>query len=293
MSVLSEKIASLRREANETQSCLADALGVSNRTVSKWENAESEPEAAMLSALADHFDTTVDALLGRAEKTADPYAGITRYDAAALKYFEETFAGMNRVRDCFCRISDAAKENGETGLFAAPVPAFPWKGWDGSPEAVTTRVCTTPVYTAFTTGKDINLAVSLFQSENGGDWLERDAEKIAEVLNRFADPRALRLALLYNSPDCPRDFTAGWAAERVGMSEDEALAVLNLILECEPEVVELEEGSVRIARRSGGTPRLIAALALLWLELVNRTETGTVCFNGDYWLKGSRKEENA
>ena len=77
------------------------------------------------------------------------------------------------------------------------------------------------------------------------------------------------------------------------MSEDEALAVLNLILECEPEVVELEEGSVRIARRSGGTPRLIAALALLWLELVNRTETGTVCFNGDYRLGGSRKEEKA
>ena len=80
MSVLSEKIASLRREANETQSCLADALGVSNRTVSKWENAESEPEAAMLSALADRFDTTVDALLGRREKKSDPYAGITRYD---------------------------------------------------------------------------------------------------------------------------------------------------------------------------------------------------------------------
>ena len=52
MSVLSDNIASLRREANETQSALADALGVSNRTVSKWENAESEPEAAMLSALS-------------------------------------------------------------------------------------------------------------------------------------------------------------------------------------------------------------------------------------------------
>ena len=75
MSVLSDMIASLRREANETQSCLADALGVSNRTVSKWENAESEPEAAMLSAFADHFDTTVDALLGRAEKPPIPTRG--------------------------------------------------------------------------------------------------------------------------------------------------------------------------------------------------------------------------
>ena len=293
MSVLSETVASLRREANETQSALADALGVSNRTVSKWENAESEPEAAMLSALADRFDTTVDALLGRREKKSDPYAGITRYDDAALKYFDETLAGMKRMQDCFRRIFDAEKKDGDTGLCACPVPAFPWKGWDGSPEAVTTRVCTTPVYAAFTTGTDVNLAVSLFQSENGGTWLDRDAEKIAEALKLLADPRALRLALLLNEPECSSDFTVGWAAERVGMTEDEALEALNLILEYEPETVELEEGSVRIARCHYGNPRLLAALALFWLELVNKTETGTVCFNGDYRLKGSRKEEDA
>ena len=291
MSVLSEKIASLRREANETQSALADALGVSNRTVSKWENAESEPEAAMLSALADHFGTTVDALLGRREKKSDPYAGITRYDDAALKYFKETFAGMNRVRDCFCRISDAGKENGETGLHAFPVPAFPWKGWEGSPDAVTTSVCTAPVYTAFTAGTDVNLAVSLFQSENGGEWLERDAEKIAAAIKLLADPRALRLVRLLNEPECPSDFTVGWAAERVGMTEDEALKALCLILVYEPEAVELEEGSVRIVRCHSGNSRLLAALALFWLELVNKTETGTGCFKSDYRLNGARKEE--
>ena len=291
MSVLSDHIASLRREANETQSCLADALGVSNRTVSKWENAESEPEAAMLSALADHFGTTVDALLGRREKKSDPYAGITRYDEAALKYFDETFAGMSRVRDCFSRICDAKKENGETGLHAFPVPAFPWKGWEGSPDAVTTSVCTAPVYTAFTAGTDVNLAVSLFQSENGGEWLERDAEKIAAALKLLADPRALRLVRLLNEPECPSDFTVGWAAERVGMTEDEALKALCLILVYEPEAVELEEGSVRIVRCHSGNPRLLAALSLLWLELVNKTETGTGCFKSDYRLNGSRKEE--
>ena len=41
MSLLSEQIARFRQAANETQTALADALGVSNRTVSKWENAVS------------------------------------------------------------------------------------------------------------------------------------------------------------------------------------------------------------------------------------------------------------
>ena len=52
----------------------------------------------------------------------------------------------------------------------------------------------------------------------------------------------------------------------------------------------LNPGSVRIVRCHSGNPRLLAALSLLWLELVNKTETGTGCFNSDYRLNGSRKE---
>ena len=63
MSVLSETIISLRKAANETQNDLADALGISNRTVSKWENGESEPDCRYLMDLARHYHTTVDTLL--------------------------------------------------------------------------------------------------------------------------------------------------------------------------------------------------------------------------------------
>ncbi|MBO6053284.1 MAG: helix-turn-helix transcriptional regulator [Clostridia bacterium] len=293
MSILSETIASLRREANETQSALADALGVSNRTVSKWENAESEPEASLLSALADHFGTTVDALLGRREKDPDPYEGITRYDDAALKYFDETLAGMNRLQGCFRRIFNSEKDEENNGIHASPVPAFPWKDKDWSPAAATSHVFTTPVYAAFTAGTDVNLAVSLFPSENGDGWLERNAGEIADALKLLADPRALRLVQLINAPDCPSDFTVAWAAEGAGMTEDEADAVLRMILDFEPETVELEEGSVRIARWHHGNPRLLAALALFWLEVVNKNETRTSCFNSSYRSAGPRKEEKA
>ena len=61
--MLSENIAALRKAANETQNDLADALGVSNRTVSKWENGESEPDCRYLTELARHYRPTVDALL--------------------------------------------------------------------------------------------------------------------------------------------------------------------------------------------------------------------------------------
>ena len=41
---ISKNIITLRKKTGETQLQLAEALGISNRTVSKWENGESEPE---------------------------------------------------------------------------------------------------------------------------------------------------------------------------------------------------------------------------------------------------------
>ena len=55
MSLLSENITALRKAAGETQNDLADTLGISNRTVSKWENGESEPDCRYLMDLARHY----------------------------------------------------------------------------------------------------------------------------------------------------------------------------------------------------------------------------------------------
>lgn len=54
---------SLRRGAGLTQQELAEKLGVTNRTISKWETGETFPETAQLIPLADVFHVTVDELL--------------------------------------------------------------------------------------------------------------------------------------------------------------------------------------------------------------------------------------
>ena len=70
-------IARKRREQNLTQEQLAQQLGVSNKTISKWENGLSQPELAIIVELSDLFDTSVDVLLGyemkdnRRQTTAD------------------------------------------------------------------------------------------------------------------------------------------------------------------------------------------------------------------------------
>ena len=54
------KIAILRKARGLTQQGLADALGVSFQTVSKWANHVTMPDITMLPALAELFVGSVD-----------------------------------------------------------------------------------------------------------------------------------------------------------------------------------------------------------------------------------------
>ncbi len=63
---LNESIRALRRERSMTQEQLAEAMNVSAAAVSKWENGQSVPDIAVLTALADYFEVSLDALVGYA-----------------------------------------------------------------------------------------------------------------------------------------------------------------------------------------------------------------------------------
>lgn len=56
-------IASCRKELNLTQEQLAEKLGVSNKTVSRWENGNSFPDVSMLQPLCDLLNISVNELL--------------------------------------------------------------------------------------------------------------------------------------------------------------------------------------------------------------------------------------
>ncbi len=61
--VLAANLATERKRLGMTQAGLAEVLGYSDKTVSKWERAEGVPDVLCLKRMADTFGTTVDALL--------------------------------------------------------------------------------------------------------------------------------------------------------------------------------------------------------------------------------------
>jgi len=63
MSSLGRRINEYRRQRNITQEQLAEAMGVTSQSVSKWENDISCPDISIMPQLADYFNVTLDKLL--------------------------------------------------------------------------------------------------------------------------------------------------------------------------------------------------------------------------------------
>lgn len=56
-------IATLRKEKELTQEQLGEKLGVTNKTISRWENGNYMPDIEMLSLLSKEFDVSINELI--------------------------------------------------------------------------------------------------------------------------------------------------------------------------------------------------------------------------------------
>ena len=61
---LPDNLIRMRHKRNITQEQLADFLGVTKASVSKWENHQSMPDILLLPKLAAFFDVSIDQLMG-------------------------------------------------------------------------------------------------------------------------------------------------------------------------------------------------------------------------------------
>lgn len=88
-----ENIKKLRKEKELTQEALAEFLGVSFQTISKWERGETYPDITMLPVIASFFNVTIDDLLGvdkaKNEQKINEYLEL--YEAMRLKDTSATY----------------------------------------------------------------------------------------------------------------------------------------------------------------------------------------------------------
>jgi len=91
-------IALLRKEKRMTQEQLAERLGVSNRSVSRWENGRCMPDFSLLWDIADELDVSVSELLNGKRAEGDMGSCYKTAFAEVEKCLEEgesaAFAGQ-------------------------------------------------------------------------------------------------------------------------------------------------------------------------------------------------------
>ena len=70
------RIKELRRQRKLSQKALADIVGVSVRTIQKWENGETAIKAVKTKSLADYFEVDQGYLLGYSQNPGIPEAEV-------------------------------------------------------------------------------------------------------------------------------------------------------------------------------------------------------------------------
>lgn len=91
---LGNNIKALRKQKGLRQEQLAEAMGVSAASVSKWETNQSYPELTLLAELADFFEVSIDTLIGHNLSADRLEALIAQMEKAADDHEEETAAAL-------------------------------------------------------------------------------------------------------------------------------------------------------------------------------------------------------
>lgn len=72
MADLQERLRLLRQATGETQAELGRTVGMGQQTIWGWESGRIKPDWRMLATLADHFQVSVDYLIGRTDDPTPP-----------------------------------------------------------------------------------------------------------------------------------------------------------------------------------------------------------------------------
>ena len=89
-------IARKRKERNLTQEQLAQQLGVSNKTISKWENGKCMPDYSIIQALCEALDVTLPELMDGEDAAED---SVRVYDDAQILDLLRRTQELDRQKD--------------------------------------------------------------------------------------------------------------------------------------------------------------------------------------------------
>lgn len=92
-------IAECRKEKGLTQVQLVEQLGITNRAVSKWENAKSMPDVSVMTSLCEILDISVNELLSGEKIKMEDYKAKAEANLTELQRKQETVRKAKKWRN--------------------------------------------------------------------------------------------------------------------------------------------------------------------------------------------------
>ena len=234
---VSETIARLRKEAGETQKELADAIGVSNKVISKWEKSESEPALANIVALAKHFGVSTDSLIRGAEFELEVNQR-KDFREAALDAFQE---GINHVFRFVRReyiYNDSLKS----------IPLIPPTGVRfGENEGDYTGISSNEIFMQARSSKGNNMILTLLQNEANYAWMTENEAELRSFFRLLAEPGIIQLIRLIHTNGASEYLSPCYASETTGCSEENARRLFKA-LRYRKQIIEMPEGATDVSR---------------------------------------------
>ena len=283
---IADNLTQLRNAKGVTQDDVAKALGVSNKTVSKWENGTSSPDLTMLVALAEYYNVSTDMLLGLSRDVksipvaiSNTLSGLER-NKLILKISEIIYGIF------FAAVGSPTSEIGKTNTDTSPIPPKP----DVAPRS---SISVDEFYGFVVNSDNVNLSVMQWKNQADFAWLldPEKQEKIAELLRFLADTDVLKVMYFIHNACYSKHFTADYAAKHTGVPTNRITEILETCYElglCTKSTAHLKDADTFIYE-SFGDGLLLSIISIAYEKLCGSNSYGYYygCYSK---LIGGRKQ---
>ena len=268
---IGKNIAELRKNNGMTQEQLAEILGVSSQTVSKWENDTTMPDITLLPAIAGCFNITVDELYG-GRKPKEKCKAIDYDDIPEMLYdtvIELTQRGW--VDTVEGKDIDEEKEK--------------MKAYLAGDRQVKTATFSNKNGAVIATS-EIGL---LHRGKANADQLT--AKGIGRVLEILSKP-AVRQVFAYEAEHMTEYVTAAYVSKKCGLTSEEAAEALELLTEIHvnyvKEVMLDEDKPIHMYSLDSGEFVMFTLMILKIARLMDENRQHYFNYRGSYnnlWLQ--------
>ena len=214
-----EQLTTLRKEHNFTQSELSAKLGISDKTYSRWETGDGEPDMSSLAMLAEIYSISPAVFFGRpAENTVIN----TQLDGLAPdEMIQKAFELQFQV------IRGLARRAFDQNWWKSPQPDIqPPPNRVNTTDHSITAYANNQVYSMMYNGSDANIALSLLPNADKYAWLTSRRESLSAYLTLLGDSDMVQCLPWLMSDECGDYFTVDYLAQNTGISTEKAAELM-------------------------------------------------------------------